>query len=114
MPNSKPDFSALEDGKNILEVAFYHPKDHAALKKELGAYWFNQEIELPFLGKYYNKTIAVIDYRTKHDYRMPGDTTKQIFGIGATPEEAVKNTMESFVNSYGPVIDAFKKALGSL
>lgn len=85
MPNSKPDFSALEDGKNILEVAFYHPKDHAALKKELGAYWFNQEIELPFLGKYYNKTIAVIDYRTKHDYRMPGDTTKQIFGIGAAP-----------------------------
>jgi hypothetical protein len=102
------------DGKSILEIAFYGPDDHKFLKQELGAYWFQQEIELPFLGRYYGKFIAVIDYSAPSDYRMQGDTTKQIFGIGDTPEAAVKNALESFVKAYEPLLGALKTALAAL
>lgn len=111
---TKPDFSSLVDGKTILEVAYYAPEDHSLLKQELGTYWFSQEIEIPFLGRYYGKFIAVIDYSTPRDYRMQGNTTKQIFGIGATPEEAVKDALTSFITAYEPMVAALNKALKAL
>ena len=44
MDKKKPiDICSLADGKNILEIAYYGPGDHAHLEEERGHYWFEKE-----------------------------------------------------------------------
>ncbi len=107
MPKKKPiDLCSLADGKQILEIAYYGPGDHDTLEEELGSSWFEREILMPFLGQYSKKkTIAVIDYR------FTGGTTKQHFGLGDTPEEAVKAALTTLIAKYEPLVAAAEKAL---
>lgn len=86
------DLCSLADGNNIVEIAYYGPSGHKYLKQELEEDWEN-EILLPFKGQYSkDKTIAAIDY-------VMGDTM-QIFGIGNTPEEAVKSALTKLIAKY--------------
>ena len=99
------DLCSLADGEQILEIAYYGPGDHKYLKEEMGRYWFEKEILLPFMGQYSkDKTIAVIDYDWCGD-------TMQHFGLGDTPEEAVKSALTTLIAKHKPLTDAAEKAL---
>lgn len=101
----KKDICSLADGKNILEIAYYGPGDHSILSKEMGKHWFEKEILVPFLGQYSkDKTIAVIDYKD-------GGATRQHFGLGNSPEEAVKSALTTLIANYEPVVASAEKAL---
>ena len=107
MPKKK-DIRSLADGKSILEIAYYGPGDHPRLAMEMGEHWFEREILVPFLGQYSkDRTIAVIDY-------MDGDATRQHFGLGDSPEEAVKSALATLVAKYKPVVTSAEKALKAL
>lgn len=114
MPTKK-DICSLADGKNILEIAYYGPGDHSRLSLEMGAHWFEREILMPFLGQYSkDKTIAVIDYKE-------GGATRQHFGLGNSPEEAVKSALTTLksalttlIAKYEPVVASAEKALKAL
>lgn len=104
MPKKK-DICSLADGKNILEIAYYGPGDHSHLEEEMGASWFVGEILIPFMGQYSkDKTIAVIDYNA-------GGATRQHFGLGSSPEEAVKSALTTLIAKYEPVVASAEKAL---
>lgn len=107
MTKKKPiDLCSLADGKNILEIAYYGPGDHSHLALEMGKHWFEKEILVPFLGQYSkDKTIAVIDYR------FTGGTTRQHFGLGSSPEEAVKSALTTLIAKYEPIVASAEKAL---
>lgn len=109
MAKKKPiDLCSLADGKNILEIAYYGPGDHSILSKEMGKHWFEKEILVPFLGQYSkDKTIAVIDYKD-------GGATRQHFGLGSSPEEAVKSALTTLIAKYEPVVASAEKALRGL
>ena len=109
MPKKKPiDLCSLADGKNILEIAYYGPGDHSHLEVEMGSFWFERDFLMPFLGQYSkDKTIAVIDY-------MDGGATRQHFGLGSSPEEAVKSALTTLVAKYEPVVASAEKALRGL
>lgn len=107
MPKKK-DFCSLADGKNILEIAYYGPGDHLYLEEEMGPSWFEKEILVPFLGQYSkDKTIAVIDYKD-------GGATRQHFGLGDSPEEAVKSALTTLIAKYEPIVASAEKALRGL
>lgn len=107
MPKKK-DICSLADGKTILEIAPYGPGDHSILSKEMGEHWFEKEILVPFLGQYSkDKTIAVIDYKD-------GGATRQHFGLGNSPEEAVKSALATLVAKYEPLVASAKKAIKDL
>ena len=107
MPKKK-DICSLADGKNILEIAYYGPGDHKNLEEEMGSSWFEKEILVPFLGQYSkDRTIAVIDY-------TDGGSTRQHFGLGNSPEEAVKSTLTTLIAKYEPVVASAEKALKAL
>lgn len=104
----KNDICSLADGKNILEIAYYGPGDHSQLALEMGEHWFEKEILVPFLGQYSkDKTIAVIDY-------TDGGATRQHFGLGNSPEEAVKSALTTLITKHEPVVASAKKALKAL
>lgn len=104
MPKKK-DICSLADGKNILEIAYYGPGDHSHLEEEMGSSWFEREILMQFLGQYSKKkTIAVIDYKD-------GGATRQHFGLGNSPEEAVKSALTTLVAKYEPIVASAEKAL---
>ena len=104
----KKDISSLADGKNILEIAYYGPGDHKKLEEERGHYWFEKEVLISLLGQYStDKTIAVIDYKD-------GYTTRQHFGLGNSPEEAVKSALTTLIVKYEPVVASAEKALRGL
>ena len=104
----KKDICSLADGKNILEIAYYGPGDHSILSKEMGNHWFEKEILVPFLGQYSkDKTIAVIDYKD-------GSATRQHFGLGSSPEEAVKAALTTLIAKYEPMVAAAEKALKAI
>ena len=103
--SKKKDICSLADGKNILEIAYYGPGDHSYLEEEMGSSWFEAEILVPFLGEYSkDKTIAVIDYKD-------GGATRQHFGLGNSPEEAVKSALTTLIANYEPVVASAEKAL---
>ena len=107
MPKKKKpiDLCSLADGKHILEIAYYGPGDHKHLEEEMGLHWFEQEILVRFLGQYSKKkTIAVIDYDCNGG-------TMQHFGLGDTPEEAVKSALTTLIAKYEPLVAAAEKAL---
>lgn len=107
MPKKK-DIRSLADGKNILEIAYYGPGDHSRLALEMGVTWFEKEILVPFLGQYSkDKTIAIIDYKVE------GDTVRH-FGLGNSPEEAVKSALTALIAKYEPVVASAEKALKAL
>ena len=107
MPKKK-DICSLADGEQILEIAYYGPGDHPRLEEEMGSSWFEKEILVPFLGQYSkDKTIAVIDYKE-------GGATRQHFGLGNSPEEAVKFALTTLIAKYEPVVASAKKALKAL
>jgi len=107
MPKKK-DIRSLADGKTIIEIDYYGPGDHSRLSREMGNHWFEKEILFPFLGQYSkDRTIAVIDYRD-------GDATRQHFGLGDSPEEAVKSALTALVAKYKPVVTSAEKALKAL
>ena len=107
MPTKK-DICSLADGKNILVIAYYGPGDHSHLALEMGVHWFEKEILVPFLGQYSkDKTIAVIDYKE-------GGATRQHFGLGNSPEEAVKSALTTLIAKYEPIVASAKKALKDL
>lgn len=107
MPKKK-DICSLADGKNILEIAYYGPGDHSYLEEEMGSSWFEKEILVPFLGQYSKKkTIAVIDYKD-------GGATRQHFGLGSSPEEAVKSALTTLIAKYEPMVAAAEKALNAI
>ncbi len=107
MPKKK-DICSLADGKNILEIAYYGPGDHSILSKEMGKHWFEKEILVPFLGQYSTeKTIAVIDYND-------GSATRQHFGLGNSPVEAVKSALTTLIAKYEPIVASAEKALRGL
>lgn len=107
MPKKK-DICSLADGKNILEIAYYGPGDHSYLEEEMGSSWFEKEILVPFLGQYSkDKTIAVIDYKD-------GSATRQHFGLGNSPEEAVKAALTTLIAKYEPMVAAAEKALKAI
>lgn len=107
MPKKK-DIRSLADGKAILEIAYYGPGDHPRLSREMGEHWFEREILIPFLGQYSkDRTIAVIDYKD-------GDAIRQHFGLGDSPEEAVKSALATLVAKYKPVVASAEKALKAL
>lgn len=107
MPKKK-DICSLADGKNILEIAYYGPGDHSYLEEEMGSSWFEKEILVPFLGQYSkDKTIAVIDYKD-------GGATRQHFGLGVSPEEAVKSALTTLIAKYEPLVAAAEKALKAI
>ena len=104
----KKDICSLADGKNILEVAYYGPGDHSYLEEEMGSSWFEKEILVPFLGQYSKKkTIAVIDYKD-------GGATRQHFGLGSSPEEAVKSALTTLIAKYEPIVASAEKSLRGL
>lgn len=104
----KKDIRSLADGKNILEIAYYGPGDHSRLALEMGATWFEKEILVPFLGQYSkDKTIAVMDYKA-------GGATMRHFGLGNSPEEAVKSALTTLIAKYEPVVASAEKALKAL
>ena len=106
--SKKKDICSLADGKNILEIAYYGPGDHPHLEEEMGSSWFEKEILVPFLGQYSkDKTIAVIDYKD-------GGATRQHFGLGNSPEEAVKSALTTLIAKYEPVVASAEKALKAL
>ena len=106
--SKKKDICSLADGKNILEIAYYGPGDHSYLEEEMGSSWFEKEILVPFLGQYSkDKTIAVIDYKE-------GGATRQHFGLGNSPEEAVKSALTTIIAKYEPVVASAEKALKAL
>ena len=106
--SKKKDICSLADGKNILEIAYYGPGDHPHLEEEMGSSWFEREILVPFLGQYSkDKTIAVIDYKD-------GGATRQHFGLGNSPEEAVKSALTTLIAKYEPVVASAEKALKAL
>ena len=106
--SKKKDLCSLADGKNILEIAYYGPGDHNNLEEEMGSSWFEKEILVPFLVDYStDKTIAVIDYKD-------GGATRQHFGLGNSPEEAVKSALTTLIAKYEPVVASAEKALKSL
>lgn len=109
MPKKKPiDLCSLADGKNILEVAYYGPGDHSYLEEEMGSSWFEKEILVPFLGQYSKKkTIAVIDYKE-------GSATRQHFGLGNSPEEAVKSALTTLIAKFEPLVASAEKALKAI
>ena len=109
MPKKKPiDLCSLADGKNILEIAYYGPGDHKNLEEEMGSSWFEKEILMPFLGQYSKKkTIAVIDYKD-------GGATRQHFGLGNSPEEAVKAALTTIIAKYEPLVASAEKALNAI
>lgn len=101
----KKDICSLADGKNIREIAYYGPGDHSHLALEMGVAWFEKEILVPFLGQYSkDKTIAVIDYKD-------GGATRQHFGLGNSPEEAVKSALTTLIAKYEPIVASAEKAL---
>jgi hypothetical protein len=103
--SKKKDICSLADGKNILEIAYYGPGDHSYLEEEMGSYWFTREILVPFLGEYSkDKTIVVIDYKD-------GGATRQHFGLGNSPEEAVKSALTTLIAKYEPIVASAEKAL---
>ena len=107
MPKKK-DICSLADGKNILEIAYYGPGDHSYLEEEMGSSWFEREILVPFLGEYSkDKTIAAIDYKD-------GGATRQHFGLGNSPEEAVKSALTTIIAKYEPIVASAEKALRGL
>jgi len=107
MPKKK-DICSLADGKNILEIAYYGPGDHSHLEEEMGSSWFEREILMQFLGQYSKKkTIAVIDYKD-------GGATRQHFGLGNSPEEAVKSALTTLIAKYEPIVASAEKALRGL
>ena len=107
MPKKK-DICSLADGKNILEIAYYGPGDHSILSNEMGKHWFEKEILLPFMDQYSKeKTIAVIDYKD-------GSATRQHFGLGNSPEEAVKSALTTLIAKYEPIVASAEKALRGL
>ena len=107
MPKKK-DIRSLADGKTILGIAYYGPGDHSQLAMEMGEHWFEKEILVPFLGQYSKeKTIAVIDYKD-------GGPTRQHFGLGNSPEEAVKSALTTIIAKYEPVVASAEKALKAL
>ena len=107
MPKKK-DIRSLADGKTILGIAYYGPGDHSQLAMEMGEHWFEKEILVPFLGQYSKeKTIAVIDYKD-------GGATRQHFGLGNSPEEAVKSALTTIIAKYEPVVASAEKALKDL
>jgi len=102
------DICSLADGKHILEIAFYFPGEHDTLEEEMGSSWFEQEILVPFLGEYSkDKTIAVIDYKD-------GGATRQHFGLGNSPEEAVKSALTTLIAKYEPVVASAEKVLKAI
>lgn len=102
------DLCSLADGKHILEIAYYGPGDHSHLSLEMGLHWFEKEILVPFLGQYSkDKTIAVIDYKD-------GGATRQHFGLGGTPEEAVKSALTTLIAKYEPLVAAAEKAIKAI
>ena len=102
------DLCSLADGEQILEIAYYGPGDHPHLEEEMGPSWFEKEILVPFLGQYSkDKTIAVIDYKE-------GGATRQHFGLGNSPEEAVKSALTTLIAKYEPVVASAEKALKAL
>lgn len=104
----KKDICSLADGKNILEIAYYGPGDHSILSKEMGKHWFVKEILVPFMGQYSkDKTIAVIDYKD-------GGATRQHFGLGSSPVEAVKSALTTLIAKHEPVVASAEKALRGL
>ena len=106
--SKKKDICSLADGKNILEIAYYGPGDHPHLEEEMGSSWFEREILVPFLGQYSkDKTIAVIDYKD-------GGATRQHFGLGNSPEEAVKSALTTLIAKYEPVVASAEKTLKAL
>lgn len=109
MAKKKPiDLCSLADGKNILEIAYYGPGDHKKLEEEMGHYWFEKEVLISLLGQYSkDKTIAVIDYKD-------GGATRQHFGLGSSPEEAVKSALTTLIAKYEPVVASAEKALRGL
>ena len=109
MPKKKPiDLCSLADGEQILEIAYYVPGDHPHLEEEMGSSWFEKEILVPFLGQYSkDRTIAVIDYKE-------GGATRQHFGLGNSPEEAVKSALTTLIAKYKPVVASAEKALKNL
>ena len=107
MPKKK-DICSLADGKNILEIAYYGPGDHSQLAMEMGEHWFEKEVLISLLGQYSKKkTIAVIDYKD-------GGATRQHFGLGSSPEEAVKSALTTLTAKYDPVVASAEKALKAL
>ena len=104
MPKKK-DICSLADGKNILAIGYYGPGDHSHLEEVMGSSWFEREILMPFLGQYSTKkTIAVIDYKF-------GGATRQHFGLGNSPEEAVKSALTTLIAKYEPIVASAEKAL---
>ena len=109
MSKKKPiDLCSLADGEHILEIAYYGPGDHKKLEEEIGSFWFEKEILVRFLGQYSKKkTIAVIDYECNGD-------TLQHYGLGYTPEEAVKSALTTLIAKYEPLVASAEMALKSL
>lgn len=106
--SKKKEICSLADGKNILEISYYGPGDHSYLEEEMGSSWFEREILVPFLGEYSkDKTIAVIDYKD-------GGATRQHFGLGSSPEEAVKSALTTLIAKYEPIVASAEKALRGL
>lgn len=106
--SKKKEICSLADGKNILEISYYGPGDHSYLEEEMGSSWFEREILVPFLGEYSkDKTIAVIDYKD-------GGATRQHFGLGNSPEEAVKSALTTLIAKYEPIVASAEKALRGL
>jgi len=97
MPKKK-DICSLADGKNILEIAYYGPGDHKKLEEERGHYWFEKEVLISLLGQYSN------DYKD-------GGATRQHFGLGSSPEEAVKSALTTLIAKYEPIVASAEKAL---
>ena len=87
MPKKK-DICSLADGKNILEIAYYGPGDHKKLEEERGHYWFEKEVL--------------------------GGATRQHFGLGNSPEEAVKSALTTLIAKYEPIVASAEKALRGL
>lgn len=106
--SKKKDIRSLADGKTIIEIDYYGPGDHSRLSREMGEHWFEKEILVPFLGQYSkDKTIAVIDYKE-------GGATRQHFGLGNSPEEAVKSALTTLIAKYEPIVASAEKALRGL
>ena len=103
---------SLADGKIIAAIRYYTGEEqHMSLAETMGKYWFEHDVLLPLCARYKpESTIAAVYFNSSH-YFIKGAAR---YGIGDTPEEAVKDALKGVLEQVKPVVTQVERILKKL
>jgi hypothetical protein len=87
-------------------MTFTGQDEHDALKNAMGAHWFTDQIQRRFITEYSpDKTVAIVYLDD------PCLLPQEIFGIGSSPQDAIRNTLAKLVTELKPLVKDAEKLL---